>query len=192
MNKRIAYSLLVFLLFFFVACNQAGESRESDSPALEAEQEPIAKDTWTEGEEAGFFEDVYYNNLLIIRYSEEAEKKASKRALQNFAAQTAEYHQILNSRIEQMTEHSDFHLPEKVNDLAGEHLQEMQEKSGNEFDKAYLDVLSDIQDKLETQFREASESAMDPELRNWAEKILSNIKSHQLAVAELKEETTTN
>lgn len=187
MSKCLTLSLVILFVLSF-SCTQDGGKNESSSPALEAEQDTTDENTWTEGEEAGFFEDVYYNNLLIIRYSEEAKNKATIRALQNFAAQTAQYHQGLNRQIEQRAGLSDFNPPEKVNDLALEHIREMEEKSGKEFDMAYLEVLSDIQDQMLLQYQKASEAAREQELRNWAEMILSNIKSHQLAVRELREE----
>lgn len=181
---------LIFISFAIItSCNQNDGNKESAQLTEEPEYEKLQEEGKLGQEGAVFLaEDIYYSNLLLIQYNEMAERKASIVALQNFAAQSAQYHRNMKQEIEQMAAQLNVDLPSELGNLVEEHIQEMEGKSGNEFDKVYLQVLNDIQEEMIRKYEEVSESITDRRFNNWLEKFISNTKAHQLAVNELLKE----
>lgn len=177
--------LLASLLWLATACNQGASTDETREPAetVNEERETIAVDE----EDAEFLLDAHSYNLLVVRYGQEAQQNASTPALQDFAAQSVQYHQNLNKEIEQLATERNVALPAVVGDDVEEHAMELREKEGRNFDEAYIDVLKDIQDNMIGQYGNAAEGAQDPEIQNWASNTLSDIRAHESTVQTLDE-----
>ena len=180
--------LIFFLAIFLalgVACNTDSSHKENVAQTEEVNQSTAEESL--DMPETGFLDDAYRHNSVLIRYNEEAANKASKRSIQNFASQSAKYHQVLKREMELMAEKYELSLPSASEDIDQEEFQEL-DKSKKEFDIAYLEAIKEIQSRMVEIYEEVASTASDKEIRNWSTKIVSNLKAHQMAVQELLEE----
>lgn len=180
---------IIFLAIFLalgISCNTDSSHKENVAQTEEVNQS-TAKES-QDIPEMGFLNDAYRYNNVLIRYNEEAANKASKRTIQNFASQSAKYHQVLKREMEHMAGKYGLSLPSASEDIDQEEIQELDKKNQQEFDIAYLKALEDIQSKMVEKHEEVASTASDKEIRNWSTKIASNLKAHQMAVQELLEE----
>lgn len=178
--------LLASLLCMAVACNQQGASNDETKEPAEEVNEDFEK-LRAEEDDATFLVDAYSYNSMIVRYGQEAMQNASTPALQDFASQSVQYHQNLNSEIETLASERNVALPAVVGDDVEEYAREMSEKEGRDFDEAYLDVLEDIQANMIGHYEDAAEDAGDEEIRNWASRTLPDIRAHEQTVETLDE-----
>lgn len=187
MKQCKIFIFLVIFLALGVSCNQADTSHKENLAHAEEVNQPTTEEH-IDAPEASFLDNAYRYNHILIRYNQEAASRAGKRAIQNFAGQSAEYHQNLKMEIEHMAEKHSLFLSSASERMDQEEIQELSKKSDKEFDIAYLQALEDVQSKMVEKYEGVASTASDNEIRNWATKIISNLKAHQTAVKELLEE----
>jgi putative membrane protein len=89
-----------------------------------------------------------------------------------------EDHGQANEQLKQIAEQKGIELPQELPDDAQQLHDELQQKSGAEFDQAYMDeMVSDHEEDVEA-FEDYVESAQDPDLRNFAEQTLPTLREH--------------
>lgn len=184
--KMYVNLMLASLLCMAVACNNEGASnQETKEPAEEVNED--YERLRAEEDDASFLVDAYSHNSMIVRYGQEAMQKASTPALKDFASQSVQYHQNLNSEIETLAQERNVALPAVVGEDVEEHAREMSEKEGKDFDDAYIEVIGGIQGNMIGQYEDAAEDASDEEIRSWASRTLPDIKAHEQTVETLDE-----
>jgi putative membrane protein len=78
----------------------------------------------------------------------------------------------------QIAQQKGIQLPQELPDDAQQLYEELQQKSGQEFDQAYMDeMVSDHEEDVET-FQEYAESGQDPDLTSFAEQTLPVLQEH--------------
>ncbi len=70
-------------------------------------------------------------------------------------------------------------LPTSITDKGKEHFEDLNdEKTGNDFDKKYADMMVDGHEDTISKLKDASEKANDPEIRAWAAGMIPTLETH--------------
>lgn len=181
----------VFLTFtgtLLLSCNpdSGGHDRSGNQEKVNG-QEAAEKKNDQEPDYA-FLADAYRYNSQLIRLNELAAAKAGTLSLRDFARQSAQYHLNLQKETEQIAKKYSIILPSEPEDQTQQLKEELAGKEGTKFDMAYLKAIKELENKMLKEYEEGSASAPDQAIRNQAEKTISNLKAHQLAIKELTEE----
>lgn len=182
------YSVLfiILLMGFLSACDQSAR-RNPTAPVEELNEEVAGGFGWTQAGDEEFLKDAFRYNRILIRYGMLAMEKAAHPDLRDFAEKSVEYHRKMNGAIEEMAAELEVALPGVVGQEVQRYLQEMEELEGEEFDKVYIRLLNELQVKGIIRFEEAEAHAYHSSIRKWASEKLPELKSHELALDELRD-----
>ena len=183
----------VFLIFTgtqLLSCkpDSGGHDRSGNQEKVNGQE---AVEEMKNGQEPdyAFLADAYQYNSQLIRLNELAADKAGTLTLRDFARQSVQYHLNLQKETEQIAKKYSINLPSEPEDQAQQLKEELSGKEGTKFDMAYLKAIKELENKMLKEYEEGSASAPGQAIRNQAEKTISNLKAHQLAIKELLEET---
>jgi putative membrane protein len=144
--------------------------------ATQAEQAQLADadlDFATEAAQDGLFE---------VRLGELAVQRSQTSEVRDFGQRMVDDHGKANDRLMEIAQRKGIELPQALSDDAQETYEDFQERSGEDFDDAYVDeMVSDHEDAVDA-FESYADDAEDPDLRGFAEQTLPTLKDHlQLA-----------
>ena len=155
-----------------LAQQQDTTGQQQQPPAQAGEQQQLAQ------EDMEFARKAAEGGLKEVRLGELAQQQAESEEVQQFGQRMVEDHGQANEQLKQIAEQKGIELPQELPDDAQQLHDELQQKSGAEFDQAYMDeMVSDHEEDVET-FEDYVESAQDPDLRNFTEQTLPTLREH--------------
>ncbi|WP_225000188.1 DUF4142 domain-containing protein [Cesiribacter sp. SM1] len=168
------------------SCDRGSSNTQTKEKALQLSE--ASSESWDARQDAAFLIDAYSYGMMIIRYSELALQKAQSPAARSFAEQSAAWHKKLNNQIKQMAQQKEVVLPNTEGQDVQSYHDKLKQLSSPQFEKEYLQVLSDIQRKMIHQYEIASDEALDMNMRNWASQTLPYMQAHAQAVNDLQDQ----
>jgi putative membrane protein len=158
-----------------LAPSQDTTGQHQQQPA-QAEQQQLAQD------DIEFATKAAQGNLKEVRFGELAQQQAARDEVKQFAQRMVEDHGKANDQLKQIAQDKGVELPQELSDEDQQKYDELQQKSGEEFDQAYMDeMVRDHQEDIE-EFEQYVETGQDPDLTSFAEQTLPVLKEHlQLA-----------
>jgi putative membrane protein len=116
--------------------------------------------------------------LMEVGLGALAQQQAKSTEVKDFGQRMADDHGQADDKLKQIAEQKGIELPQDLSEDAQATYEELQKKSGAEFDEAYMDeMVSDHEDDISA-FEDYIEKAKDPELRGFAEATLPILKEH--------------
>jgi putative membrane protein len=147
-------------------------AQDTQQPEAQTEQMQVAevdRDFVTEAAQGG---------LTELRLGELAEQQAKSTNVKDFGQRMVEDHGKANDKLKQIADQKGIELPQDLPKDARATYEDLQGKSGAEFDQAYIgEMVSDHEDAVAA-FEDYVENAKDPELRSFAEETLPTLKEH--------------
>ena len=154
-----------------LAQQQDTTGQQQQPPAQAGEQQQLAQ------EDMEFARKAAEGGLKEVRLGELAQQAAAEEVKQ-FGQRMVEDHGRANEELKQIADQKGIELPQEMPDDAQQLYDELQQKSGAEFDQAYMDeMVSDHEEDIE-EFESYVESAQDPDLRTFAEQTLPTLREH--------------
>jgi putative membrane protein len=125
-----------------------------------------------------FATDAAQGGLKEVQLGELAQQQAESVEVQQFGQRMVDDHGMANEQLIQIAQQKGIELPQELAGDAQQLYEELQQKSGQEFDQAYMDeMVSDHEEDVET-FQEYAESGQDPDLTSFAEQTLPVLQEH--------------
>jgi putative membrane protein len=125
-----------------------------------------------------FATDAAQGGLKEVQLGELAQQQAESVEVQQFGQRMVDDHGMANEQLMQIAQQKGIELPQELAGDAQQLYEELQQKSGQEFDQAYMDeMVSDHEEDVET-FQEYAESGQDPDLTSFAEQTLPVLQEH--------------
>ena len=97
----------------------------------------------------------------------------------DFGERMVEDHGKAGDELKQIAEQKGIELPQDLSEDAQGTYDDLQQKSGAEFDQAYMDEMVSDHDKDVSAFEDYVENGQDAELQSFAEETLPTLKEHQ-------------
>lgn len=172
--------LLSVVVFSFFSCDiltpdknsKTGNDkmRNADSAALEAlAPAPVSFDDST------WFTEAANANASVIALSTLAQQKSTSERIINFATMIVDENEKEKEKLEQLAFIKKINFPVVTDETALQDWDELNKKSGKEFDEAYISYLLSLQSKLKDVFTNGSINLQDPDLKNFATVTLPHI-----------------
>ncbi len=147
-------------------------AQDTQQPQAQADQAQVAQ------EDLDFATEAAQGGLMEVRLGELAQQQAKAEGVKDFGQRMVDDHGQANDKLKQIVEQKGIELPQDLSEDAQATYEELQGKSGAEFDEAYMDgMVSDHEDDVAA-FEDYVENAKDPELRSFAEETLPTLKEH--------------
>jgi putative membrane protein len=187
--KKLLGILFIGGICAFVACNSGNNSNSVDSaqnindsmlPDSNSMNDNSAMSSApVSQEDADWAAKVANANMTEIELSKVAQDKATSQRLKDFASMMVTDHTKAGDQLKQMAATKNITLPANLDDKSQKKLDNLNKKSGKDFDKAYIDdMLGDHKDAVDA-FQKGSNDLQDADLKNFAMQTLPTIQMHQ-------------
>jgi putative membrane protein len=158
---------------------QAEQQRPSQAGQQQLAQEDI--EFATEAAEGGIKE---------VRVGELAQQKATTPEVQQFGQRMVQDHGKANEQLMQIAQEKGIELPKEMPAEAQQLHDELQQKSGAEFDQSYMDDMVSDHQKDVDEFKQYVETGQDPDLKSFAEQTLPILEEHLQLAQETQQQVT--
>jgi putative membrane protein len=169
---------------FLSACNpkDSGDSKDF----AEEQNEEKFDDNKVEND-AEFVVDAADGGMLEVQLAELAIKNAASEEVKKYAQMIAKDHSKTNTELKTLAEKKNITLPIALSDKAQKKYDDLADKTGEDFDKAYCKAMVDDHEADIKEFKRQAEKGEDPELKSWAAEKVTTLEYH-LATAEEMED----
>lgn len=185
--KKINALSVLFAACFFALVSCGTKSNQEDSKEVAEEQnEQKFDDTKTE-DASEFAVAAADGGMLEVQLAQLALEKASSPKVKEFAQSMVTDHSKANEELKSLAQTKNITLPSSLSEEKQKDYNDLAEKSGAEFDKAYSDyMVKDHKDDID-KFKKAAENAEDPDIKTWAANKVP-VLEHHLSMAESMED----
>jgi putative membrane protein len=186
MKKYAHISLMLFALTFLaVSCDKSKQQEDSKEEAKEENKEKFDEtDLKADWEFAIAAAD---GGMAEVELGKLAESKGTDPQVKAFGQSMVADHGKANEELKALAQQKNISIPDSVSDKYKKKYDDLSEKSGAEFDKAYIENMIEDHEKDIDAFRKESEDGKDPELKSWAAAKLP-ILTHHLEMAKKAKE----
>ena len=159
-------------------------TQQQQQPAQAGEQQQLAQ------EDMEFATKAAEGGLKEVQLGELAQQQAASDQVKEFGQRMVQDHGKANDQLKQIAEQKGIELPQELSEEAQQLHDELAQKSGEEFDRAYMDeMVSDHEEDVET-FQQYAESGQDPDLTGFAEQTLPVLEEHLQLAQKTQEQVT--
>lgn len=176
MKKSILYLFMSAWMLIGLSCDSKQGREDSTEMAEEQNEETFEKNKAEE--DAEFAVEAADGSMLEVELGTMALTKAASPEVKAFAQKIVDEHTKANNELKALAEKKNITLPTTMGDEHKRKYEKLQEKTGPEFDKEYMDLM--VKDHKEDikEFEEQAEDGSDPEIKEWASSKLPTLRNH--------------
>lgn len=172
-------SSLCFMMFLmaasFQACNN-GDSANKDSVENAKEQNEANKAV--PEDDSKFMVKAASGGMMEVELGQAAQQKAQSQRVKDFGAMMVRDHTQANNELKALAANKNVSLPAALGDDHQKHVNELNEKTGADFDKAYMSMMVDDHKKDISEFEDAANKGNDADIKAFAAKTLPVLRTH--------------
>jgi len=172
--KKITGYFTALSLIFALTSSCSNEKNEKEI-AEEVNEANLDK---KEEKGAQHLVDAYSANMYEIKASENAALNASSAEVKKLATMMVEAHGKMNLDIETLAASKAVTLPNDLTDDQRKDLEKLTEKTGLDYDKAYVSKMKDKHEDALSMLNKVSEKCEDAEIKTWAQTAAPAVSSH--------------
>ncbi len=187
--KKISTVILVTVLYILQACNNS-DSKDSVDKANAANDKKdttsitsdTKKDTMTtmpvNEDVAKFAVKAANAGMTEVKLGAMAQEKATDKAVKDFGSMMVKDHTKAGDELKSIAAEKNITLPATVSDDMQKHIDDLNKKTGKDFDKDYIKMMvSDHKDVIDA-FEDAAKNSKDSAIKNFAVKTLPTLYKH--------------
>jgi len=174
--KKITLSILMAAtVVAFAACNS---NKTEDSKEVAEEQNEAKLDTTALEDDSEFAVAAADGGLMEVKLGELAKTNAASADVKKFGEMMVTDHSKAGEELKALATQKNITLPAALSDDKQKKYDDLAEKKGKEFDKAYVSFMVDDHKEDISEFEEAAKDTKDPDVKAWAEGKLPTLKHH--------------
>ncbi|WP_333865327.1 DUF4142 domain-containing protein [Chitinophaga sp.] len=185
MKRWMVY--IVPLALGFAACNNAGTQNNSDTtlPSDTGVTDNMARDVNRDILPSDSLRDDAKNlvkaaedGLFEVRISTDAQGKANAASVKELAKHMQTAHEKVNKELMELANQKSIVLPTAISDGQSRDIGNIMEKSGKDFDKAFVDKLESAHKDAIDLFEKGADKSEDPDIKAFFAKHLPELRTH--------------
>jgi putative membrane protein len=190
MKKRTMQVLFVaFVSAALFSCG--GQTKQEDPKDVATDQNEEKFDDSDKEKDTDFAVTAADGGMLEVELGKIAQQKATHPEVKKFAQMMVEDHSKANDELKALAAQKNISLPATLSEKNQERLNDMQEKSGADFDKDYMDFMVNDHEEDVDAFEKQAEDGNDAELKSWAAGKVTTLR-HHLEMAKTTQELVKN
>jgi putative membrane protein len=184
--KRITLSALFLAsILTFSSCNTSSKKEDSAEMAEDTNEAKL-DDTKLE-DDAEFAVAAADGGMVEVQLGELAAKNGVSAAVKDFGKMMVKDHTKANDELKALAAKKNITLPTTLSDKKQKMYNDLAEKKGADFDKAYVSAMVDDHKEDIKAFEDAAKDAKDADIKTWAAEKLPTLNHHLEMVQGLKE-----
>jgi len=184
--KKLMGVLFIGCLGIFAACNSSSTNQDSvdsaqninDNMLPDSNSSAMATAPASQ-EDAQWAIEVANAGMTEVELSKLAQTKAMNPRLKSFADMMVTDHTAASDKLKQLAGTKSIALPGTLSDDSKKKLEDLNKKSGKDFDKAYMNDMLDGHKNAVEKFQKGSADLQDADLKNFASTTLPTLQMHQ-------------
>ncbi|MEO6454374.1 MAG: DUF4142 domain-containing protein [Ginsengibacter sp.] len=116
--------------------------------------------------------------MMEVELGKVAQDKAKSQRIKDFGSMMVTDHSNANDELKSIASSKNITIPSSLMPDHQKHVDMLKNKSGADFDKAYLSMMLDDHKKDVAEFKKASENSTDSDIKNFAAKTLPVLQKH--------------
>lgn len=155
-----------------------GQDSNVETAGTNKEGAPIVGTSGSTDAVGGFVSEAAEMNAAETALADLAERNASSADVKSFAATLKRDHAAAAAELQSLAARKQWAYPQSLDALQAQALQGLQQATGPEFDRAFVEAMVRAHETAVASFTQAAASASDPELKAFAAKHLPSLQSH--------------
>ncbi len=187
--KNLFFLIYSIAFTVMIACNsQPKDAKEvADSINQVKDTSTTAVDMITvRDNEAEFATDAADASLVEINLANLAISKTGNQLIKNYANMMLKDHGAANEELTALAKSKNITLPETMSEPHQKNRNELNEKSGADFDKKYAALIEEDHVKMLAFMEHEARKGTDPDLKAYANKMIPVINAHLNAIRKIK------
>lgn len=189
MKKLVCLSKMIvgtgFLLFTINSCKN---EPKHDDPVQYPEKENETKfESKKIADDSEFLTDAAEINIMEVEIGRLVLKKGVSKDVKDYARMLIDDHTKSLEELKSLANENTITLPTEISEMGREKYNELNEKSGNEFDKKFIDMMVEGHEKAVDKMTEISQKATNEDFKLWASRQTSVFINHHEEAKKLKE-----
>ena len=153
------------------ALAQNQDQTQQQQPAGQSQQQLAQQDMEFAKKAAG-------GGMAEVKLGQLAQDKAKNDQVKQFGQRMVDDHSKANDKLKTIAQQKNIDLPQDLPEDAQQTYDELQNKSGQEFDQAYMDHMVKDHKKDIDLFQKEAQSGQDQDLKQFAEQTLPTLQEH--------------
>jgi len=190
MKKR---AIIFLALPFVFACNNssndsvqkadsANESKSDTSTSMNTTDTTNKMSTGTtmsvDQPTSEFMTKVADVGMTEVKLGQMAQDKATSQRVKDFGAMMVKDHTAAGDELKNMAKQKNVTLPETMSNDHQKKTDDLNKKTGKDFDKAYMKAMVDGHQSTVSDFEKASKNTKDADVKAWVDKTLPTLRMH--------------
>src|SRR6187402_3362663 len=172
--KDLLFMVAMVSLTGFAACdNKPDDAKE----AAEETNEQVMDDRKSE-KDAQFLVEAADINLMEVHMGKMAAEKATMPEVKDFGKKMEADHQKSYDELATLASSKNITVPGTASDETMKMHEKFADKSGYDFDRAFMDEMVDGHEKAINKFEKAADNCEDTDIKAWASNTLPGLRAH--------------
>lgn len=185
--KTLTFKLLLMAIaVIMMACGgQQNRNRDNDNTLMDndsASNTSVLQDNTMSGtadKDEDFIREATSGGLMEVELGRYAQQNAQNTRVRNFGAMMVRDHSQANEELKSILSQKNLNAATQMEDNHRNKMNDIQKKTGADFDKEYMGEMVDDHEKDVDRFKRYAENGNDPELKAFAAKTLPILLMHQ-------------
>ena len=187
--KKISLALAIALATVTMySCKDGDKATDPKEVASETnEKKEEANALGVSEDDAKFLEFAADGGMTEVEASKLAQSMGTSKQVKEFGDQMIKDHTAAGNELKSLAATKNVTLPATVGEDHQKAINELSNKKGADFDKAYVNMMVDDHQKTVDKFKDASENCKDADIKAFATKTLPTLQGHLDHVKALKD-----
>lgn len=174
--KTLLGAAVVTMSLGTVSCKDKSEAVENAEEQNEQKFDDTAQDHLEDDSE--FVVMAAEVDMKEIELGKLAQQKAADAEVKAYGQMMVDNHTKSSQTTKDLAQRKNITIPMGETEKITEAKQDLQDKTGKDFDEAYIDMMVDSHEKTIDKMERASENAKDADIRMWAANMLPTLRTH--------------
>jgi len=126
--------------------------------------------------------------MTEVKLGQMAQDKGSNQRIKDFGAMMVKDHTAAGDELKNLASQKNVTLPATVSNDHQKKIDDLNKKTGKDFDKAYIDAMVDGHQSTVNDFEKISKNEKDADVKAWVDKTLPTLKMHLDSARAIKKE----
>lgn len=184
--KRLSNFCMVAAMSLFIASCGSGSSdatndaKDSNANKMDSgtEATKAAIPASVSKDDATFVVNAADAGMTEVQLGQLAQQKGVAKDVKDFGAMMEKDHSAANDKLKAVASQKNITLPTSISSDMQKNVDDLQKKSGKDFDKAYISMMVDDHKKVISSFEDESKKGSDADIRAFADSTLHTLRHH--------------
>jgi len=158
-----------------LACNSSSSNNQD---SVDSAQNVNDSTNVVSNNTSDFATEAASGGMMEVKLGQLAQQKAQNPRVKDFGAMMVKDHSQANDELKAIAARQNIALPDSMSNDKQQNVQKLSDKTGKDFDKAYMDMMVDDHKEDIDKFKDAAQNVQDTAVKAFASKTLPILQKH--------------